>query len=246
MWNLLHSKNSPSPSQAPGKCKSSGFTLIELLVVIAIISLLASILLPSLNRAKELTKRTVCASNLHNVTIAYGLYASEYRGCLPVGYIPHSKQYNYGLWGGGDYWPFGHLYLADLMSEPKVFYCPEDSWFNQDWNPWPPGSPTTTRAGYGSRPEAEWERSSSPPMPARFPRLVNLAGKAIVADVLSARCHLEQKHQEGVNVNYTDGSSRWIKADRFNDILDSIDASGAFSSAFNDEIDELWEVFDER
>ena len=42
-----------------------GFTLIELLVVIAIISLLVSILIPSLKRAKELARRAVCASNLH-------------------------------------------------------------------------------------------------------------------------------------------------------------------------------------
>ncbi|MCD4824077.1 MAG: hypothetical protein K8S55_05680, partial [Phycisphaerae bacterium] len=124
------------------------------------------------------------------------------------------------------------------------FYCPEDSWFNHDWNPWPPGEASTTRAGYGARPEAEW-KPTSPPLPTQFPRFVNLGDKALIADVLSARSHLEQKHQEGVNVSYADGAVRWIKASQFNDILDSI-GSGAFSSEFNDEIDELWEVFDER
>ena len=57
--------------------KRKGFTLIELLVVIAIIALLVSILLPSLNRARELAKRAICASNLHSIGQAFALYQGE-------------------------------------------------------------------------------------------------------------------------------------------------------------------------
>ena len=63
----------------------SGFTLIELLVVIAIISLLVSILLPSLSMAKELTRRAVCASNLHGIALSANVYASDEDGRLPRG-----------------------------------------------------------------------------------------------------------------------------------------------------------------
>ena len=54
-----------------------GFTLIELLVVIAIIALLISILLPSLSRARELSKRLVCASNIKGAGTSAKIYAND-------------------------------------------------------------------------------------------------------------------------------------------------------------------------
>ncbi len=60
-----------------------GFTLIELLVVIAIIALLLSVLLPSLKRAKEAGKRTVCLFNAKSLTTAWMLYVQENDGRFP-------------------------------------------------------------------------------------------------------------------------------------------------------------------
>ncbi len=57
--------------------RRKGFTLIELLVVVAIIALLISILLPSLARAREITKRAVCASNLRGIGQAMKVYSND-------------------------------------------------------------------------------------------------------------------------------------------------------------------------
>ena len=110
--------------------RKRAFTLIELLVVIAIIALLVSILMPSLQQAKELAERAKCGLQLRTIGLAINLYSEDNDDWMPFGryaYIGPALE-----WYDGTTQRLGLLYAkvdldehdAAYIDDRKAFFCP--------------------------------------------------------------------------------------------------------------------------
>jgi prepilin-type N-terminal cleavage/methylation domain-containing protein len=116
----------------------SAFTLIELLVVIAIIAILAAMILPVLNAAREKGYRAACMSNLHQQGVGFCIFNSDNNDLYPD--LRQPQFLGNGTYGPGS-WPWDistnltTIMIADGCSR-NIFYEPDYAAFNTDqtWN----------------------------------------------------------------------------------------------------------------
>ncbi len=99
------------------------FTLVELLVVIGIIAILISLLLPSLNKARESAKQIACASNLRQIGMGFTLYAHDNHWYYPVVYSGSGASLKYER--TCDDYPLEAMLSTYIGAETQAF---DDNW----------------------------------------------------------------------------------------------------------------------
>ena len=128
-------------SKQTGKCsryRDGGFTLIELLVVIAIIAILASLLLPTLARAKIQAQMTKCLANKKQMQLGWQMYADDYQDTmLPNAPLGEGPDKSWCAAATGESWQSlsentnADLYKICLLApyiinQVGVYQCPGD------------------------------------------------------------------------------------------------------------------------
>lgn len=106
-----------------------GFTLIELLVVIAVIAILAAILFPVFVSAKERARTAACASNLHQIGLAFLAYCEAYNDMVPFAADAEDRHDSPPSPAVRFPFPFPWDVMKPYCKSKAIWRCPSDKGF---------------------------------------------------------------------------------------------------------------------
>ncbi len=248
-----------------------GFTLLQLLIVVTIIAMLVAIILPALRRAREAANRSYCVNNLRQLSAAIELYSYDFEGKVPVGHKGIAEEDGYEIGEVGDnpgdpyrWYALGRLYYSGELTMKGTFFCRSETQLKAqeagqpaDWN----SGTGNIRAGYSVRPwgpqgefsTVGWteQEAAAGSAPSWLPPLSQLQAsrRAMLCDSFSSLNDVLGRHQDGLNVLYSDGSVRWVPltvrnpnaGDSLEDDLDGCEDEGGGDNTF---VTSAWQTFD--
>lgn len=244
------------------------FTLIELLVVIAILGILVSILLPSLSKAREKTRRAVCLSNQRQIGIGQGLFSVDNDGNYAIGALDGAPGANYSTTkGSSQTTPVLLGYTIDYLSDIRALYCPNDAlkfrqtssfsegycprfMYDYSYNgPYYDNGLYPRYPGYSTRDGLDgesWLYSGNwgSRVPGKWAKASKVGDRAIITEinVLPGAFRPTLSHEsEGMTALYGDGSSQFIYG-KTSGLWDDITTRGG---DLYKSMDSFWDLVDE-